>query len=187
MVDQAAEGLLSPLLRRHRIEAARAFLHGRVLDIGCGSGALAEMVPEQLYLGVDVSEPSLRAARLRHARHRFQSTLPALEPAFDTVVALAVIEHVPDPTSFLRDLAARLAPSPESRIVCTTPHPSVDWVHKAGALLGLFSRHAAEEHEHLLGRRQLQAIAAECGLRVVMYRRFLLGANQILVFRRVGP
>ena len=40
MTDQAAEGLLSPMLRNRRIQAVKPFLRGRVLDVGCGNGAL---------------------------------------------------------------------------------------------------------------------------------------------------
>lgn len=95
-------------------------------------------------------------ARQRHPQHHFQSSLPPVEAAFDTVVALAVIEHVPDPASFLRDLTTRLGASIDNCIVCTTPHPAMYWVHTAGAFAGLFSHHASEEHEDLLGHTRLR-------------------------------
>jgi 2-polyprenyl-3-methyl-5-hydroxy-6-metoxy-1,4-benzoquinol methylase len=132
---------------------------------------------------VDIDEESLVSARAHHPEHRFQSSLPPPEPAFDTVVSLAVIEHVPDPAAFLIDLAARLRSSSESRIVCTTPHPAVDWVHTAGASIGLFSRHANQEHEQLLDAARLAALAKGCSLQVSVYRRFLFGANQLAVFQ----
>lgn len=184
MADQGGEGLLSPFLRTRRLEAAKPFLQGRVLDVGCGTGYLADFVPADQYAGVDVDEGSLQAARLRHPHHRFLSELPPRGTTFNTVVALAVIEHAPDPLEFLEALSARLDPAPGSRIICTTPHPLFDGVHRAGAAMGLFSFHAREEHQQLLGHWELLSLAGKCRLSIALYRRFLLGANQLLVLKR---
>jgi 2-polyprenyl-3-methyl-5-hydroxy-6-metoxy-1,4-benzoquinol methylase len=182
MADQANEGLLSPTLLRQRIAAARPFLSGRILDVGCGSGALAAWVPVQDYLGVEPDEMALAVARAKHPNHAFRSELPMPgEFSFDTIVALAVIEHVEDPKRFLRALATRLAPSPLSRVVLTTPHPSAAAIHRIGANLGIFSRQAAKEHKTFLGRSRLAEIAEAARLHTAVYRRFLFGLNQLAV------
>ncbi len=186
MADQGAEGLLSPWLRKKRIAAARPYQRGRVLDFGCGSGALAALVPSDRYLGVDRDEPSLRQARSRFPTHRFSASLPAPEDKFDSIVSLAVIEHVSDPAALLRSLSAHLNQSDAARLIVTTPHPSVAWIHGLGAAIGLFSRHASEEHEALLDRVMLESAGAQAGLKIVAYRRFLFGANQIAVYARDG-
>lgn len=182
MADQGAEGLLSPYLRRKRFAAARPFLRGRVLDVGCGTGGLAAFVEPDAYLGVEVDAFSLGRAQAAHPRHRFVSGLSEVDGVFDTVLALAVIEHVPDPAGFLTTLAAHLQRSPHARLVLTTPHPSVDWVHDIGAAVGLFSRHANEEHEELLDKRKLRDVGLAAGLTMKSYRRFLFGANQVASF-----
>ena len=182
MADQGVEGLLSPWLQEKRFEAARPYLRGRVLDFGCGSGALAEFVPSGQYLGVDKDEHSLQQARARFPKHRFVSELPLPDEKFSSVVSLAVIEHVSDPVEFLRILSAYLDKSDEARLIVTTPHPSVDWVHYLGAAVGLFSKHANEEHEDLLNRAKLEISGSQAGLKLVSYRRFLFGANQLAVF-----
>lgn len=183
MADQGGEGLLSPYLRRRRLEAVRPFLRGRVLDFGCGSGALAQLVPADRYLGVEVDAVSLRLARSKFPGHRFVDALPVpAEGMFDTVVLLAVIEHVAEPVACLRALAARLAPADEARLVLTTPHPWSDRIHDAGSALGLFSRHANEEHEQLLDRRRLADVGRAAGLRLVAYRRFLGMLNQLAIY-----
>lgn len=181
MADQGAEGLLSPYLRRKRFAAARPFLRGRVLDVGCGTGGLAAFVEPDAYLGVEVDAFSLGRAQAAHPRHRFVSGLSEVDGVFDTVLALAVIEHVPDPAGFLTTLAAHLQRSPHARLVLTTPHPSVDWVHDIGAAVGLFSRQANEEHEDLLSKEKLVAAAETAGLHLSCYSRFLFGANQLAV------
>lgn len=182
MADQATEGLLSPFLKRQRISAAREHIKGRVLDVGCGNGALAEHVGSRNYVGIDVDPASIEAARANHPAHTFIQTLSLDGETFDTVAALAVIEHVNDPRAFLNKLKANLARSPDARIVCTTPHPSMDWIHLIGSRVGIFSPSANEEHEELLGRKKLEAVGRAAGLRMVSYRRFLFGANQVFSY-----
>lgn len=180
MTDQASEGLLSPFLRRQRMRAAQPLLGGKVLDIGCGAGHLARYVVAADYVGIDRDLASLELARKSFPEHRFVSNLSEVEGQFDTVVALAVIEHVADPAAFLQ-AARQFMVGSGAAIILTTPHPSVDWVHDLGARVGLFSSHASEEHEALLDGKALSQAADRAGLRVDRYRRFLFGANQIAV------
>ena len=182
MADQGSEGILSPFLRKKRIAAARPFLIGRVLDVGCGSGSLADIVKPSLYYGVDIDSESLDCARNKFPDHHFENTLPLSSEKFETVVSLAVIEHIQDPGAFLLELSCYLDDSPNACIVITTPHPSVDWVHEFGAKIGLFSSHANEEHEELLDRNKLNTAGKKAGLNLRHYKKFLFGANQIAIF-----
>jgi SAM-dependent methyltransferase len=182
MADQGSEGRLSPFLRRKRFQAAQPCMKGRILDFGCGSGALAEFVPSDCYLGVDIDDDSLQQARIRFPHHRFLSTLPSEKEKFDTIVALAVIEHVTNPAGLLKNLAVYLRESSSAHLIVTTPHPSFHWLHDVGAAFGIFSRHVSEEHKELLDRKEEAGVQA--GLSLVWYRRFLLGANQIAVYRK---
>jgi 2-polyprenyl-3-methyl-5-hydroxy-6-metoxy-1,4-benzoquinol methylase len=184
MADQGTEGLFSPFLRSQRFRAARPYIKGRVLDVGCGTGVLAGIVAADLYVGVDIDEQSLSIANKQYPQYNFQSFLPPEESKFDTVVAIGIIEHVPKPGVFLSELAKRLNEEPDSFIVCTTPHPVVEWVHAAGAKLRLFSWHADEEHKHFLNKAMLVQAASEADLKLSVYRRFLLGANQLAIFQK---
>lgn len=185
MADQGAEGLFSPFLRKQRINAVKPYLTGRVLDVGCGSGMLAEWVEPANYLGIDIDAMSLEKARQGNPSHRFSDMMPGVGEKFDTITALAVIEHVKSPADFLVTLASCLTEMPEAKIICTTPHLLLGWAHTAGAKLGLFSRHANEEHEILFDQKKLNAVAVSAGLRLVLYRRFLFGANQLAIFKKL--
>jgi 2-polyprenyl-3-methyl-5-hydroxy-6-metoxy-1,4-benzoquinol methylase len=181
-MDQGTEGLLSPWLRSRRLAAAVPLLRGRVLDVGCGAGALAQAVPPADYLGVEPDEASRRAAQHRWPLHRFVDEWPIDEPPFDTIALLAVIEHISAPAEWLQGLTASLAS--DGRLVLTTPHPAAERIHSLGSRIGLFSAHAAEEHESLLDRQALGRLAATAGLTVVGYRRFLGGLNQLCWMQR---
>jgi len=183
MADQGTEGLLSPFLRIKRFQAAVPYLKGKILDYGCGSGGLAAHVSEKDYVGVDVDEHSLFLAQKRFPAHRFVSSNSVLDDKFDTVVSLAVIEHCSNAVQFLKTLASYLD-NTVAPIVLTTPHPYVNLIHNVGSAIGLFSKHANEEHETLLNRTSLDSIAQQAGLKIVVYNRFLLGANQIVVLKK---
>ena len=185
MADQASEGLFSPFLQRQRITAVMPFLNGRVLDVGSGSGVLAQYVDAETYLGIERDQLSLDKARSNFPQHAFQSDLPPLGEKFDTIVTLAVIEHVANPGLFLKDIAARLDENELAHIVCTTPHPSMDWIHTVGSAIGLFSQHANDEHEDLLDFARLTSVGEEAGLELTNYKRFLMGANQLAVFQSI--
>lgn len=182
MADQGAEGILSPYLRRKRFEAVLPHLRGTILDYGCGSGKLAAFVNRVNYCGIDIDNVSLRQAAIEFPYHDFISKLPDPNKKFSTIVSLAVIEHVDSPEQFLCELKEYLEISDTSRLVITTPHPSVGWVHDLGSTIGLFSRHANEEHEELLGRSALELAGEQADLKLITYRRFLFGANQLAVF-----
>jgi SAM-dependent methyltransferase len=182
MADQASQGFLSPFLRQRRANAVIPFLYGSVLDVGCGTGFLASFVLPECYLGVDLDKDSVDLAKTFHKEHSFSQEMPADSFAYDTVVSMAVIEHVDDPQEFLAKLSKLLKPSEKSRIVLTTPHPSMDWIHSIGAWIGLFSKHASEEHNDLLDCQKLRQIGECVGLKSIRYNRFLLGANQLVVY-----
>ena len=185
MSDQCT-GLLSPFLRSQRIRAAQPFLGaGRVLDYGCGGGSLAHCVDPSHYLGVDLDAGAIGYARAQHPEHTFL-TMPEFDVQdrmnpFDAIAAMAVIEHLPNPQDWLIRMQRYL--KPDGRIVLTTPHPGFCRVYEYGASLGVFSRDGAEEHKRLLDLHAVRGLAEAVGLRIAIYRRFLLGANQLVVLR----
>lgn len=179
MGNQVSQGLLSPWLQRERVAVARPFLTGDVLDIGCGNGALAQFCEPSRYLGIDRDEDSLRIAKSLHPAHAFSAEIPAGK-RYDTIVALALIEHLPDAAAVVKDWARHLKEG--GHIVMTTPHKSFHWAHDAGGAVGLFSHEAADEHEVMFDRVSLAELAEAVGLKLTEYRRFLFGANQLCVF-----
>jgi SAM-dependent methyltransferase len=128
-----AESLTLHLERYHfAAEHARA---GRLLDLACGVGygtrLLADRRPDlEALTGVDLSAGAIGYAKDRYSceRVRFlQADAMSFgeDAAYDTVVSLETIEHLPDPVRFFGRLARLLAPG--GVLVASVPTtPSVD-------------------------------------------------------------
>jgi SAM-dependent methyltransferase len=176
------DGFLSPFLRRRRISVAKPYLRGRVLDFGCGNADVCALVGQENYVGVDLDEAILKQSRKRYPRAVFLLP-PEFETyaagSFDTVSALAIIEHLDDPSGFLKSMRRHLAPN--GRIVLTTPNPSLDWAHGVGAKFGIFAKESHDEHQSLMNRDGIVKAAGAAGLKLTVFRRFLGGANQLAV------
>lgn len=170
--------MLSPWLRKQRIKTASPFIQGKVLDYGCGVGALLEICRPGYYLGIDIDEESLDIARKKYPALRFEKNFPMYD-CFDTIVLLAVIEHIKNPEAFLRKIKHILMPN--GRIVITTPHPLIGKLYSLGAKIDLFSMKASKEHEQLINHQNMHRIATQSGFVIHKYKRFLLGLNQLFI------
>ena len=182
--------LLTPYLSRARTRLVVDHLRGDVLDVGCQRGQLRDLAGDQVgrYVGIDLSADAIDAARAAHPDAEFHvidvdaEDLP-FESEFDTVVLVAVIEHVFDLAHLGHGLARALRPG--GRVVLTTPTPfGNDVVHRLGARVGLFHQGAVDDHIAIFNRQRLRVLADEVGLRLVEHRRFQLGCNQVAVLEK---
>ena len=99
--------------------------HGRLLDVGCGTGVALSAL-ERLgwsVVGVDVSEAMLERARARGvaARRYDGRTLPFADASFDAAVAVWVHTDVDDFGALLGELARVLRTG--APLVCMGAHP----------------------------------------------------------------
>jgi 2-polyprenyl-3-methyl-5-hydroxy-6-metoxy-1,4-benzoquinol methylase len=89
---------------------------GSVLDVGCGEGVLTERWAARLgdgpVVGLDLEDPKLGAEWEARARPNlaFQTlpgsgALPFDDGAFDLAAAIEVLEHVPDPSRTVAEMA----------------------------------------------------------------------------------
>lgn len=96
-------------LARSRIVASVIRPRSAVLEVGCGRGIVVKSLREA---GIDCSGVELAKARPvpsaeKHVRVGIDAVeLPSVErQRYDTILLLDVIEHLPDPASFLQSLA----------------------------------------------------------------------------------
>ena len=89
-----------------------------LLDIGCGGGLLSEPLARMGFAvtGIDAGDKNIGVART-HAQqtgtpidYRVGGPETLDGTQYDVVISMEVIEHVPDPASFIAQAAARLKP-----------------------------------------------------------------------------
>jgi SAM-dependent methyltransferase len=145
----------------------------RVLDVGCGPGALTTELVRRLgsaaVSAVDPSEPFVAAARERHPGVSVQRAaaeeLPFENTAFDAALAQLVVHFMAEPVAGLREMA-RVARKDGVVAACV-------WDHAGGqGPLSLFWEAAqqldpeAQNESHLAGAREghLAELFQEAGL-----------------------
>jgi arsenite methyltransferase len=102
----------------------------RILDIGSGSGFLAEALAERTgsdgeVIGVDISEQMITRASTRNTRSWLTyekadaTSLPFDDDSFDVVVSIQVAEYVPDIEAFCSEVVRVLKPQARGLILAT--------------------------------------------------------------------
>lgn len=109
-------------------ECSRTPLEGKTaIDVGCGAGLLAEPLARlgASVTGIDAS-PELVAAAREHAAavgleiEYLSGDVQDLEGKFDLITSMEVIEHVAEPSTFMKALARLLAP--DGLLIMSTPN-----------------------------------------------------------------
>ncbi|MDQ4108338.1 MAG: class I SAM-dependent methyltransferase [Actinomycetota bacterium] len=114
----------SPLIEALPMAGAR-----RVLDVGCGVGALlddlAAAAPLATIFGVDLSTGMLRLADPRFPRAIMDATKLAFASAsFDVVTMCFMLFHVPDPVAALKEVERVLRPGGSIGVITWGDDPS---------------------------------------------------------------
>ncbi|MBA7631197.1 putative S-adenosylmethionine-dependent methyltransferase [subsurface metagenome] len=177
---------------KRRSEVVLPWLRGDVLDIGCGWGYLARFVSEgQCYVGIDINEEiisSLKREYMNCPNREFWCVdvdrdippdLLFLNSTFDVIALLAVIEHLRNPRSVL-SLSYRLLKN-EGLLLITTPTSVGDKISSLINVIAVGTRALPCPHMRIFTRESLTALIDEVGFQVKTYRKFELGANQLLI------
>lgn len=89
--------------------------HGRMLDIGCGNGAMlrafSRIAPGWSLAGTELNDKYRRIVESIKNVEPLYACLPAQVPGlFDVVTLIHVLEHIVEPDSFLADVLAKMVP-----------------------------------------------------------------------------
>lgn len=142
----------------------------RVLDVGCGHGALARDIATRCgarVVGLDLDAGRVAQARRLHAHPRVEyrcgdALALADAPEVDVVVLSNVLEHLPERARFLAHLDKTLAPE---RLLVRVPLFERDWRVPLKRELGLEWR-LDPTHETEYTRESFAAEVAEAGLAI---------------------
>lgn len=110
------------------ISPFKPHLRGDIVEIGIGHGSYYEaLVPFGAYLGVDIDERSISAAKIRFPNGKFAKA-DILHPGFlndllptkaDSIVSINVLEHVHDDAGAIKNLVDALKPG--GRLMISVP------------------------------------------------------------------
>lgn len=147
----------------------------RVLDVGCGTGALLEALslaaPRAQLAGVDLSGDMLKLARHRlgpaiDLEQACAEKLPFGDAAFDVVVSTNVFHFIRHPVAALREMLRVSKPS--GRAVIT------DWCddYLACRVCDMFLRAFSRAHFRTYGSKECRELFVEAGFASVYVERY---------------
>jgi 2-polyprenyl-3-methyl-5-hydroxy-6-metoxy-1,4-benzoquinol methylase len=146
----------------------------RLLDVGCGVGALHPLLAPhcgELH-GTDVSVPCIEEARRCNPEARYSAydgvRLPYADGQFDVALAVCVLHHVPpsDRTTFVAEMARIVRPG---GLTCVIEHNPLNPLTRLSVMRCPFDADAV-----LLPRREAETLMSGAGLSVVRSRYFVL-------------
>ncbi|MCA9260930.1 MAG: class I SAM-dependent methyltransferase, partial [Planctomycetales bacterium] len=143
--------LVHRILHEAVSEAATKYAHGRLVDIGCGRKPWREVFAPHVdeYIGVDHANTQHDIQFADVVADAYDTTLP--DGAADTVVSLAVLEHLEEPGAAIIEMARLLKPG--GRLILTAP---MFW-HEHEAPRD-FYRYTQYGLRHLIERAQLEVV-----------------------------
>ncbi|WP_342677064.1 class I SAM-dependent methyltransferase [Methanofollis sp. UBA420] len=145
-----------------RFQLLAKYAYGSVLDVGCGTGDMANYMSDvvQEYVGLDTG------GLIQVHGSLYQ--LPIKDSAFDTVILSEVLEHLEHPIYALKEIA-RVS---KERILISVPNP---W--NMNQILSLiFQNHNIIEKKHisLFGDNEISVLCERAGINIIKKERFYL-------------
>lgn len=155
--------LIEKFLQDCRFKMAKPYLIGDVLDFGGNQGELREFVKGK-YLVVNYDHSVMENTH------------------FDTIVSLAVSEHINVPEVFEVFKKFKNVLNNGGRIFLTTPTKMAKPILEFMAYIGLLDRKNIHEHKHYWNQKEIFDLAEKSGFLVKEYKKFEIGFNQLAVF-----
>jgi len=160
--------------------------NGAVCDIGCGrEGAFLRLISPVISkgYGFDPKATLQEQGNIVLSRMRLDDSIPLPESSMDCVVMLALLEHVADPGTLVREAARVLKPG--GVLVATTPTPSARSLLEFLAFrLRCISTEEIRDHRHYFTSEMLKGLFESCGFMQVRVSGFQFGFNQLAVARK---
>lgn len=153
---------LEKLLQNYRFKKVQPYLIGDVLDFGGDNGNLKKSVKGR-YLIVNYNHSIMENAH------------------FDTIVGLAVIEHIIPKEVLEIFLKFKNILNIDGRIFLTTPTKTAKPILKFWAFIGIIDRNNISEHKHYWNKKEIYDLANQTGFVVKKYKKFQFGFNQLAV------
>lgn len=152
-------------LQKRRFKKVIPYLKGDVLDFGGNEGELLQYMKGGSYTVVNYDHS------------------PMENKTFDTIVALAVIEHIdmPDVFAIFNKFKSKLRPG--GTIFLTTPTKMAKPVLEFMASINMVDKENIEEHKHYWNKKEIHELAEKNDMTIKKYKKFQLGFNQFAILK----
>jgi 2-polyprenyl-3-methyl-5-hydroxy-6-metoxy-1,4-benzoquinol methylase len=153
---------------RHLEMLEDSIANSRLLDFGCGSAGFLRKAQSIAAEAVGV-EPNIHIREYWGGKIELYDSLENVGEGYDLITAFHVLEHLPDPRSTLKELAACLID--KGRLVVEVPSSE-------DMLLTFYENEAFQQftywsqHLYLFNNETLRRLAEQAGLKVVSIQQF---------------
>lgn len=177
--DEMCQRLGLTSINDERLSFASHFIHGRLLDIGCGKNKLVNNYPGD-GTGVDVFDWENGAIIVPNT-----ANLPFEDNSFNTVTILAALNHIPNRKEVLQEAFRLLCP--DGRLVLTMINPVLSSLgHRVLWWYGEDWARGMEEGEcYGFWNAEVVSMVTKQGYVFSEHRRFLYGLNNLFVFTKI--
>jgi SAM-dependent methyltransferase len=168
---------LGRALAERRMKAVLPHIHGRLLDLGCGSNDLVRLYSNGV--GVDVHPwPGADVIVDDSASLAWEAH------SFDTITIVAALNHMPNRKAVLQECRRVLRPSGQVVVTMLTPRISRLW-HWIRSPWDADQRQRGMKPGEVYGftQREVIELFASYGFALRSRQRFMLGLNRLYVFR----
>jgi 2-polyprenyl-3-methyl-5-hydroxy-6-metoxy-1,4-benzoquinol methylase len=154
---------LEKILQDYRFKKVIPHVDGDVMDFGGNDGELQKFV-KGMYTCVNYDHSVFA------------------DKQFDTIVSLAVIEHIEFDEVFKIFSVFKNVLRKHGKIFLTTPTRAAKPLLELLAFLRFLDRDNIKEHKHYWKRKEIYDLADSNGFAVKMYKKFQCGLNQMAIF-----
>lgn len=182
--------LIDKLISKYRLLVASGHIKKNdvILDLGCGvqhyllTGGKDKF---KLGYGLDYDIEDYQEGNIRLINYKYQGSLPLKENFFDKVFLLAVLEHIEEKNVQPLFLEFYRILKNGGRIIITTPTPRSKAILEFLALkLKLVTAEEVTDHKHYYVSKEINDLAAICGLKVINAKLFQLGLNSFYLLEK---
>lgn len=158
--------LILPFTRWYRAYTIEKYMKPaeRHLDIGCGDGYFLKRSKAKERYGLD-----------KLLGDNVKDKLDFPDSYFDYVTLLAVLEHLENPRSLMKEIARVL--KPQGKLLMTTPKKMAD------CLIKLYAHEIDKEHVAYYTFKDIEDLTKDF-FKVIRHHRFIFGLNQIFCLEK---
>jgi ubiquinone/menaquinone biosynthesis C-methylase UbiE len=158
------------------INSLKPYVHGRVLDVGCGDGFVTNLISKfpgvAEIFGLDISQTAINIGKSKYTHIKFEvgsvTNLPFAANYFDVITAIEVVEHINNTEQLFKEFNRVLRLN--GRLFITTT--DFNLLKKIIIALFFWERYFYPTNPHIrfFTKKTLSAMLAEHGFEIKQHR-----------------